>query len=349
MSKAPRAFRLDDPGVSWSDAGTPPPGAGVLVTDTDDESVFEDAERRAERAEVHDAALGLGKRVLGWGGVLVGSLFGLATLWLATALETFIIQEIQRNPVVGWLAAALAALAAVALLVLAWREVRAIVRAKGIAALKARAEAVLVSDDRREGRAILSELVSLYGGRAETARARTRLAETAGDVIDGADLIRVAERELMAGLDREARLAIAGAARRVSVVTAISPRAIVDLLFVAAQALRLVRRISEIYGGRPGAIGFLRLLRAVGSHLAVTGGMAVGDSLVQQVLGHGLAAKLSARLGEGILNGLLTARVGLSAVAVCRPLPFAAEKEPTVSDVAGFLFTRDGPANPSGR
>ena len=51
MSKAPRAFRLDDPNVSWSDAGTPPPGTGVLVTDTDDESVFEDAERRAERAE----------------------------------------------------------------------------------------------------------------------------------------------------------------------------------------------------------------------------------------------------------------------------------------------------------
>ena len=349
MSKAPRAFRLDDPNVSWSDAGSPPPGAGVLVTDTDDEMVFEDAERRAERAEVHEAALGLGKRVLGWGGVLVGSLFGLATLWLVSALESFILVEIQRNPVVGILAAVLAAVAAVALLVLVWREVRAVVRAKGIASLKARAEAVLVSDDRREGRAVVGELVSLYGGRAETARARARLAETSGDVIDGADLVRVAERELMAGLDREARLAIAGAARRVSVVTAISPRAIVDLLFVAAQALRLVRRISEIYGGRPGAIGFLRLLRAVGAHLAVTGGMAVGDSLVQQVLGHGLAAKLSARLGEGVLNGLLTARVGLSAVAVCRPLPFAAEKEPTVGDVAGFLFTRGDPANPSGR
>lgn len=349
MSKAPRAFRLDDPNVSWSDAGSPPPGSGVLVTDTDDETVFEDAERRTERAEVHEAALGLGKRVLGWGGVLVCSLFGLATLWLASALESFILDEIQRNPVVGILAAVLAAVAAVALLVLLWREVRAVVRAKGIASLKARAEAVLASDDRAEGRAVVGALVSLYSSRAETARARARLAETAGDVIDGADLVRVAERELMAGLDREARLAIAGAARRVSVVTAISPRAIVDLLFVAAQALRLIRRISEIYGGRPGAIGFLRLLRAVGGHLAVTGGMAVGDSLVQQVLGHGLAAKLSARLGEGVLNGLLTARVGLSAVAVCRPLPFAAEKEPTVGDVAGFLFTRGDPANPSGR
>ena len=47
--------------------------------------------------------------------------------------------------------------------------------------------------------------------------------------------------------------------------------------------------------------------------------MAVGDSLVQQVLGHGIAAKLSARLGEGVLNGLLTARVGISAMAGVAP------------------------------
>ena len=37
---------------------------------------------------------------------------------------------------------------------------------------------------------------------------------------------------------------------------------------------------------------------AVGDTLAVTGGMAAGYSLVQQVLGHGIAAKLSQRLGE---------------------------------------------------
>jgi putative membrane protein len=68
--------------------------------------------------------------------------------------------------------------------------------------------------------------------------------------------------------------------------------------------------------------------------------MAVGDSLIQQVLGHGLAAKVSARLGEGVLNGLLTARLGLAAIEVTRPLPFAALPPPTLSDVAGNLLRR---------
>jgi putative membrane protein len=99
-----------------------------------------------------------------------------------------------------------------------------------------------------------------------------------------------------------------------------------------------LRNIAEIYGGRPGLIGFLRLARGVAAHLALTGGMAAGDSLIQQLVGHGLAAKLSARLGEGVLNGLLTARVGLAALNVCRPMPFNAERPPGVKDVAPFLF-----------
>ena len=59
--------------------------------------------------------------------------------------------------------------------------------------------------------------------------------------------------------------------------------------------------------------------------------MAVGDSLVQQVLGHGIAAKLSQRLGEGVLNGLLTARLGLAAIDVTRPLPFTALPRPALA------------------
>jgi len=63
--------------------------------------------------------------------------------------------------------------------------------------------------------------------------------------------------------------------------------------------------------------------------------MAAGDSLIQQVIGHGLAAKLSARLGEGVLNGILTARLGIAAIEVTRPLPFAVLPRPTLTEVVG--------------
>ena len=78
----------------------------------------------------------------------------------------------------------------------------------------------------------------------------------------------------------------------------------------------------------------------------MTGGVAVGDSLLQQVLGLGLAARLSAKLGEGVLNGLMTARFGLSVIEVCRPLPFIREEPPRIGDVAGELLSRDRDAPP---
>jgi len=41
-----------------------------------------------------------------------------------------------------------------------------------------------------------------------------------------------------------------------------------------------------------------------------------------------------------VLNVMLTTRVGLSTLAVCRPMPFSVDKAPRVSDVAPFLFSK---------
>ena len=101
--------------------------------------------------------------------------------------------------------------------------------------------------------------------------------------------------------------------------------------------MRLVRRMATIYGGRPGTLGMVRLLKAVVGHLAVTGSIAVGDTLIQQIVGHGIAGRLSAKLGEGVVNGLMTARIGLSAMDVCRPLPFLAAERPRLKDLTGDL------------
>ena len=41
---------------------------------------------------------------------------------------------------------------------------------------------------------------------------------------------------------------VLSSAKRVAVVTAISPRALVDLLFVGSEVLRLIRRLATLYG-----------------------------------------------------------------------------------------------------
>ena len=228
----------------------------------------------------------------------------------------------------------------VGLIGLTAREILAVARQTRIAEMHVAFAKARAADDRAAARRLVGQLVALYRNRPETARARAQVEEATRAIIDGRDLIDVTERALLRPLDDKAQGEIAAAAKRVSVVTAISPRAILDVVFVVAQIVRLVRRIAEIYGGRPGLLGLIKLARSIGAHIAITGGMAVGDSLLQQVVGHGIASRISARMGEGVLNGMLTTRVGLSALAVCRPMPFSVAKAPGVSDVAPFLFSK---------
>jgi putative membrane protein len=277
----------------------------------------------------------LPRRGLRWGALFWGATGALVLLAIALGIFDLIKDFFSRNAELGWLGVALTAVATLSLAVIGVREAAGLMRLANVEHLHARAEDVIASDDRDDGGALVKDIMALTHKMPRLARARANLQGHLGDIIDGADLVRLTERELMAPLDQEARGLITASVMRVSVVTAVSSRASIDMLFVLINFLNLLRKLSYLYGVRPGTLGMLRLLRHVISHLVLTGGLATSDSLIQQLLGHGIAAKLSARLGEGLLNGLLTARLGLATIDVVRPLPFAALPRPTLSDLMG--------------
>lgn len=331
--RRPATFKLDDP--------------AVIVMDPDDAS-------RPARGTVHitpeadpallpvpaGAPLVPARRRLRWGAVFWTAVAGLVLLGLGLGITQLIEDLFARSESLGYLGLAFALVAALALTAVIARETLGLARLATIENMHRRAAEVLVSDDRPSSRRIVDDLLKLAHQNPQLARARSALQGHADDIIDGADMIRLAERELMTPLDREARRLVSAAAQRVSIVTAVSPRALIDVLFVLVASLRLIRQLARLYGGRPGALGMIRLIRHVIAHLAITGGMAASDGLVQQVLGHGIAAKLSQRLGEGVLNGLLTARLGLAAIDVTRPLPFTALPRPALADLAKDLLRK---------
>ncbi len=332
-TRRPATFRLDDPHVT------------VMDGDDDIGRLARGAIRITPEPEPQlpvaiDEPLRPARKGFGWGTLFWSALGGLVLLGTGLGVANLIRDLFTINDGLGFLGLGLSALVALALVVIITREALGLIRLATIEKLHARALEVIASDDRTESRAVLADLLKLAHSNPRLARARTALQAHAGEIIDGADLIRLAERELMSPLDIEARRLVSVAAQRVSVVTAISPRALVDMLFVFAAAIRLVRQLAKLYGGRPGALGMITLLRHVISHLAITGGMAASDSIIQQALGHGIAAKLSQRLGEGILNGLLTARLGLAAIDVTRPLPFTALPRPQLADLAKDLVRK---------
>jgi len=329
MSKAkstgPVLIELDD------NADTPGPDRAPPIPEPDAEM----PQGRAMQATISGAARPPSRLGRAFWALALG-LLGAA---VSVAAWDFALNLIDRVPLLGYLVAAMGiALLGIAVL-LGLREMAGFVRLGRLDALNRAAVGALAGADLVQARDVVERLQALYANRDETRWGHERLKERAPEQFDAEALIGLAEAELLAPLDALARREVETAARQVATVTALVPLALADVIGALVANLRMIRRVAEIYGGRAGVLGSWRLARAVMAHLVATGAVAVGDDLISSVAGGGLVSKLSRRFGEGVVNGALTARVGVATIEVCRPLPFVRLRRPSVTGLVKRALT----------
>ena len=236
-----------------------------------------------------------------------------------------------RSSVLGAVAVGLLGIFCIILLVIALRELAAIARLRRLDRVHHAAGAALADNDLAGAQGVVASLDRLYRDRDDMTWARDRLAEQVRDPVDADTVLGLVETTLLAPLEAAAQREVEVAARQVATVTAIVPLALADVFAALTSNLRMIRRIAEIYGGRSGLFGSWHLTRTVLMHLVATGVVALGDDLIGSIAGGGVLSKVSRRFGEGVINGALTARVGVAAIEGCRPLPFATVKRPSVT------------------
>lgn len=321
--KGPVVFDLEDREAARPDVAPAVPELGPVERQTAFQAAVVRAGRRPSR---------LGRWFWSLGGALLSLILGVAA-W------NWVVGLLVAVPVLGWVAAALLGGLLVVLLALAVREAAALARLSRIDRVQAAVEKARASGSLAEARAAVGMVVRLYAGRAETEWGRARLAEREGEVLDADGLVALAAAEVLGPLDAAAAREVEAAARQVAAVTAFVPVALADVATALAANLRMIRAIAEIYGGRGGTFGSVRLIRGVMGHLVATGAVAVGDDVISSVAGGGLLSRVSRRFGEGVVNGALTARVGVAAMEVCRPIPFGPGERPSVTGMLKRALT----------
>lgn len=275
----------------------------------------------------------------------------LLLLWIGTLAWDFVFTLLDRNVWLGRFATAAGAVVLLAVLIASLRELAGFRRLAALDSLRRTLDRARADGSTEKAVEASRAISHFYRTRPELEWPRADLARMEAEVLDGPARLDLTEAQLMTPLDDQALAHVRTAARQVATVTALVPLAFADVLVALIANLRMVRQIAEVYGGRSGKIGSWRLMRAVALHLVATGAVGVADDMVSSVIGGGAVARISRRFGEGIINGALTARVGLAAMELCRPMPFVARKRPGVSavvrDALAGLFTRNGKSKAS--
>ncbi|NSY39424.1 YcjF family protein [Leisingera sp. ANG59] len=322
MTKKPVLFDLED------EEKAPPVAEAPPVPDPAPPAVQPPAMEQAARIAARRPS-----RLARWFWALLAAVIGAMA---SVAAWDFAAGLIDRVPLLGWAVTAGLALLLLLALAMALRELAALSRLRRVDALRHQAGEAA---DLAAARAFTTRLEAFYSGREELSWHQARLAERQDEVMDGDALLLLAEEELLVPLDALALREVEAAARQVATVTALVPMALADILTALVSSLRMIRRVAGIYGGRPGFFSSWRLTRAVLAHLAATGAVAAGDDLLEPVLGGSVLSKLSRRFGEGLVNGALSARVGIAAMEVCRPMPFSPQHKPSTRKVVQRALT----------
>ncbi|OBT13167.1 TIGR01620 family protein [Vibrio sp. UCD-FRSSP16_10] len=152
------------------------------------------------------------------------------------------------------------------------------------------------------------------------------------------DTLDLYQGYVLSPIDQKVNRAIAKYSSEAAVMVSVSPLAAADMLLVAWRNISLINRIAKEYGVELGYWSRIQLLRLTLINMAAAGGTELALDAGMDLVSMDLTAKLSSRAAQGVGIGLLTARLGIKAVQLMRPIPFSEGNQLRLKDVRDQIF-----------
>jgi len=136
------------------------------------------------------------------------------------------------------------------------------------------------------------------------------------------ELLQLYSRLVLSKVDEKAMAEIARFSTEAVVLVALSPVAIIDMLIILWRNLRMINKVAGLYGLKLGYWSRIKLIKQVFVNMVYAGASELIADFGTEMIGADLLGKLSGRLAQGLGAGMLTARLGVKTMQLCRPIPF---------------------------
>jgi putative membrane protein len=146
------------------------------------------------------------------------------------------------------------------------------------------------------------------------------------------EVIDLYSKEILSSVDQKALDEVAKFSTESVVLIAISPVAIIDMMLMFWRNLRMIDKVAGLYGLKLGYWSRIRLIKHVFINMAYAGASEIIADFGADLLGADLLGKLSGRMAQGLGAGMLTARLGIKTISLCRPIPFQ-NQPPKLNDI----------------
>ncbi|QDP00625.1 YcjF family protein [Thalassotalea sp. PS06] len=146
------------------------------------------------------------------------------------------------------------------------------------------------------------------------------------------EVVTLYSRQVLSEVDKQAMEQVAKFSSEAVVLVAISPIALVDMMVLLWRNLRMLDKVAGLYGIRLGYWSRISLIKQVFVNMVYAGASEIIADIGVDMLGVETLGKLSTRLAQGLGAGMLTAKLGIRTIKLCRPVPFV-ENPPGIKQV----------------